>query len=168
MTNPPAIAPAVARFLEGPVSIVLAACGNGLVVDVAQALAARVADGDVSILVARSQAEDVLGLVAQTGRVAVTFSLPSSHRTLQIKGRDARVEATTSADLAGWRRYRNAFADELASIGFGGAYAEAMLTVDERDLVAVRFSPTAVFVQTPGPDAGRRLPADAGEGEEGG
>jgi hypothetical protein len=161
--DPLVIEPAVARFLDGPVSVVLAACGDGLVVDLAQAFGGRV-DGDrVSVLVARSQAEDVLGLVTQTGAVAVTFSRPSSHRTLQLKGRDARVEPVTPDDLAAWRRYRAAFADELASVGFGGAYAEAMLTVDEADLVAVRFSPAAVFVQTPGPDAGRRLPAGGAE-----
>lgn len=158
-SDPVTLEPAIARFVEGPVSIVLAVRGDGLSVDLAQGYAGRCAEGWVSVLIPRSQAEDVLELVARTGAVAVTFSRPSSHRTLQMKGGDARVEPASTDDLVAWRRYRDTFAAELADIGFGGAYAMAMLAVDEPDLMAVRFSPGAVFVQTPGPDAGKRVAA---------
>lgn len=161
--NPVTVEPAIARFLEGPVSIVLAARGEGLAVDLAQAFVGRHADGWVSVLLPRSQAEKVLASVARTGAVAVTFSRPSSHRTLQVKGGDARVEPASAADLAAWGRYREAFAAELADIGFGGAYAAAMLAVDADDLVAVRFCPVAVFMQNPGADAGKRVAAGARE-----
>ena len=52
--------------------------------------------------------------------------------------------------------YRDAMVAELALIGVPEARVRALLAA-VGELVAITFSPSSAFVQTPGPDAGRAL-----------
>ena len=70
---------------------------------------------------------------------------------------DARRVRVTAADLAVVESSLAAWVAELVSIGYSAEFAAAVRGRPERP-VAITFTPTAGFQQTPGPDAGTRLP----------
>lgn len=155
--------PGLVDLLEGPVGMALAAAGDDLVPDLVQAFGCRaLADGRVVVVVARSQAEGVLELVEAGCPVAVTFSKPSTHRTVQLKARSASLSPAKKADREAVARYRRIFEEELFSLGFARAYTRAMLSAHDDDLVAVTFEPSEAYEQTPGPGAGQSLPRGEG------
>jgi hypothetical protein len=94
--------------------------------------------------------------VTANGMIAVVFSQPSTHRTIQLKGTDARLVAVTAADRAVSERHLQAWVADLCSVGYGLPFAHALRGQPER-IAAIRFSPSAAFQQTPGPGAGQRL-----------
>ncbi len=143
--------------------MVVATCSEDLMPDLAQAVGCRVlADGRVVVVVSRVQAESVLESLEAGQRIAVTFSHPTTVRTVQLKGEVVTIAPAKRMDLETVRRYRAAFALELEKIGYGGWYGEAITDTGDAELVAVTFVPTAVFEQTPGPAAGRPLGDEAG------
>ncbi len=90
-----------------------------------------------------------------TQQIAVTLSLPATHRTIQIKGtvrevRDAREDER--AVILGWRE---GFVACLAVIGLLPDVTGRLTCWPAR---AVDVDIGEVFAQTPGPDAGCRIP----------
>jgi hypothetical protein len=156
---PTPIDDSVAAFLAGRRSIIVAsrnaANRPSLMRAVGMRLSAR--RDEVSVLLARSQSTQLLVDLAASGSIAVVFSEPSTHRTLQLKGGNARIETATDADLAVIGPYADNLAAELASVGIEERMARAMIAVDPADMVAVRFTPAEIYDQTPGPKAGAAL-----------
>lgn len=111
----------------------------------------------VTVFLARTQSRQLLQDVAATGRIAVVFSQPSTHRTVQLKAASARIRAATPDDEPALARYLAAMEHELALIGLGAGFARAMLAYRLPDLVAITFTPEEAFDQTPGPRAGAPL-----------
>ncbi|PPE71958.1 hypothetical protein C3942_20675 [Solimonas fluminis] len=74
-----------------------------------------------------------------------------------MKGRDARVEPALPGDEARAAAHRAAFATQIAVAGFTAEFTEALLHHEPGQLCWVRFTPAAVYMQTPGPRAGERL-----------
>ena len=105
----------------------------------------------------RAEALPVLAAIEANGRVAAVFSEPESHRTVQLKGVDARVEAVTAGDEASLQSYAAAMAARLAPFRVPEVFARALLSASPDDLVAVSFTPSQGFGQTPGPRAGMPL-----------
>ena len=101
----------------------------------------------------------VLADIRQNHRVAAVFALPSSHRTVQLKGEDARVLPFDPADHAIVARHLETFVAELAHLGIPEAIIRTVYGCPGSDLVAVAFTPCAAFSQTPGPRAGQPLGA---------
>ena len=54
----------------------------------------------VTVLFDRTRSDHVLDDFVANGRIAVVFSQPSTHQTIQLKGADATPVRTTAADLA--------------------------------------------------------------------
>jgi hypothetical protein len=118
------------------------------------------ADGqEVTVYLRRSQSQQLLHDIAQTGEIAVVFSVPSSHQTLQLKARRATQRPATADDLPVLQAYQRSMEEEVGRVGYGPCYVAAMLAAPLDDVVAVRFTPTSAFDQTPGPRAGAALPA---------
>jgi len=111
---------------------------------------------EVTVLVDGNRAGRLLDDVAANGMVAVVFSQPSTHHTIQLKASDARVVSVTASDRAVAVRHLDAWVEELCRIGYTAAFAEALRGRPER-LAAIRFTPAAAFQQTPGPAAGQPL-----------
>lgn len=111
----------------------------------------------VAVLLSATQAAALFAGLRASGSVAVVFNLPSTHHSLQLKGRDARVTAPAADDPARAAAYRDAFAADLARIGFSDAYARAVIPPTDASLARVVFTPDSVFDQTPGGNAGQRL-----------
>lgn len=162
---PPLLDDAVLALLRRRVSIVVASRDADLQPRLMRALALRV-DADrrrVAVLLARRHCAALLDAIAAHRAVAVVVTEPSTHRTAQLKGRDAAIEAASPGDVALVRAHAERFADELHDVGFTRAFARVLLDPADGELVAVGFTPSEVFDQTPGPGAGRPLGAGAVE-----
>lgn len=151
----------LAAFMEQGVSVILATCNAALVPSLVRATGSRVdrATGTVSVFVSMSHAGGVLADLREHGRIAVVYSKPSTHRSIQVKGADARIVPLREGDWASICLYREALVQDITGLGYPAAVIRSMLSVEREDMVAVTFTPDAVFQQTPGPDAGKPLGA---------
>lgn len=151
--------PDTARFLMSGVSINAGAGGADGTPSLCRAFGCRVDPGGegVAVFFSSRQAADLLRDVAHSRALAVVFSEPPTHRTVQIKGRDARVVPLAEGDLARVRAYRDAFAQCLAFLGFTETMVRTLLDCPDADLVALAFTTAAAFNGTPGAQAGAPL-----------
>lgn len=158
MEPEPLLGPAEVELIQGGVSISVAARTAELVPAVSRALGCRVASDrrQVTVFLSKAIAASVLSCLEANGAIAVVFTLPSTHQTLKLKGGDAMVLDIEPTDLPLVEAYRRRFAEDLLSIGYSREFAEGVAPRMD-DLVAVRFTPSAAFDQTPGPGAGRAL-----------
>lgn len=156
---PPLVAPAIAEFIQSGLSITVAGRGERLVPSIAKAVGCRVdaAGREVTVLLFAEPAATVCRDIASNGHIAVCFSQPSTNRTVQLKGRDARTALATAPDLAAARACLDRLLDDLGPLGFSREMLEAFFWGPPGDLLAVRFTPEAAFAQTPGPNAGSAL-----------
>ncbi len=159
MTKPPLIDEELAAFLRGPVSISAASRAAGNVPVLVRCSGCRVAPDRrrVTLYLGRAKSAAVIDAIRATQTVAAVFSLPSSHRSVQLKGTDAEIGAPAAGDCEAVGRYVEAFAGELEPLGYSGAMARALLWLDPADLATLSFTPSAAFSQTPGPGAGAPL-----------
>ena len=150
-----------AAFLQGGVSISAASSGAHPFPSLCRVLGCQVAPDrrELTVLVAQSQAAQLLEDVRRSGRLSVVFSQPSTHRTLQIKGEGARIAAASAQDLEAVRHHRDAFVAEVAPLGFAEALLRLLLACEDEDIVAISCMPSAAFDQSPGPRAGSALQA---------
>jgi hypothetical protein len=148
-------------FIQSGVSISIGGCDANHQPWVGKGLGCRVtADRrTITVFAAASHSPELMAALAQTGAIAVVFSQPSTHRTLQLKGKDARVIASEAADQIIVNSYRDDFITELLPLGFDERPIRAFLACEATDLVRISFSPCAAFTQTPGPHAGQPLQA---------
>jgi hypothetical protein len=148
-----------AAFIQGGVSINVAARDAAMVPRISRALGCRVSEDrrQVTVYLAAFQAADVLAAIRANGAIAVGFNLPSTHRSLQLKGTDAKIVTVERADLECAARYAAAFSADIGFLGYSAKFGYALLWFEPAELTAVAFTPTAAFEQTPGPRAGARL-----------
>jgi hypothetical protein len=154
--------PKHAAFIgKAGISINVASCAEGRLPRLARATGCRVSEDGcrVSLLVAGSQYAPLIEAVRQSRTVAAVFSFPSTHETIQLKATDAEVQEPAPGDLGLVDRYVDAFAAELEQYGYSGEAIRAVLWCDPAELRVIAFTPTAAFLQTPGPRAGAPLPA---------
>ncbi|MFZ5757148.1 MAG: hypothetical protein ACOY3X_09610 [Pseudomonadota bacterium] len=149
-----------AGFLGGPVSITVSSRDARRVPSVMKAVGCRVSADrrEVTLLLEAEGARQLLNDIAATRQVAAVFSLPSTHRTLQIKGSDARTGALQPTDSALIEQHAQAFAADIIPLGYAREFALALHGVaPSAQCVAVTFTVEAVYAQTPGPGAGARI-----------
>jgi len=159
MSATPQLDQSTAAFVQGAVSIHAASRGAGNVPLLVRASGCRVAPdrSRVALYLARSKSQALIDAVRATHAVAAVFSLPSSHRSVQLKGTDAEVVAPAAGDVETVERYIEAFAAELERLAFRSELARALLWLEAQDLAVLQFTPSAAFSQTPGPGAGEPL-----------
>lgn len=154
---------AQAAFVQGGVSISAASCGAQPFPSVCRVLGCSVAADRrrLTVMVSRVCAQQLLDDVRHSGRLAVVFSQPSTNRTIQVKGERACTGAPNAHLLEAVRVHGDAFVDEVAQIGFPAALVRSLLHCADDDVVAIEFTPTAAYDQSPGPRAGAPLRAGA-------
>jgi hypothetical protein len=157
--TPGEIPPYLAAFLQGGVSPTLGVRGcNGRPL-VGPGAACRVSrDGLVRVLVPRNPNLSLLAAIEGGSPVAVTFSRPRDHRSIQLKARSAVVAPILPDDGCEAARQSAVLADELIEIGYSREQADSFVAIAADDLVSVEFRPDRLFTQTPGPGAGAELP----------
>ena len=147
-----------AAFIQGGVSVIVATRNAEYVADVVRGCGCRVSRDRrrVTVLVEPSRADTLLEDIAANGMIAVVFSQPSTHRTIQLKGSDARIVKVTAADRTIAARHLQDWSEDLCRIGYTPEFANAVRGAAPR-LAAIAFTPSAAFQQTPGPGAGKSL-----------
>jgi len=147
-----------AAFIQGAVSVVVGSRDTQHVPDVVRGCGCRVSRDRrrVTVLVEAARSGSVLENIAANGQIAVVFSQPSTHRTIQLKGSDARLTRVTGADRGIAQRHLLAWVQDLQLIGYAAEFARAVRG-EAPDLAAVTFTLASAFLQTPGPAAGKRL-----------
>lgn len=165
MTPPPAacLPDEIAAFIQSGLSITVAGRDERLIPSIAKGVGCRVSDDgrEVTVLVFAEAAEAVMRDIAHNRQVAVVFTRPSTNRTVQLKGRDARSVPAGPAEAALVRRHLALFASDLRLLGWDAEYVDAVFLHDWSQLMAIRFSAHGAFAQTPGPHAGQSMPLQA-------
>jgi hypothetical protein len=149
----------IAMMLRG-VSVNVASRGERLLPSTMRAMgsAVNVAAGTVTVYLARRQSQQLLRDIETSGRIAVMFSEPATHRTVQLKASAATCRAATDKDAPVLAAYLASMEREVQRVGYSPRVTRvtrAMLAHRTDDLVAVTFAPEQVFEQTPGPKAGK-------------
>ena len=148
-------------LMQRGVSILVAASSVERRTAVVHAVGCRVrqrADAsEVTVLLRPSHSAVLLADIRRSGEVAVAFCLPSTHKTLQLKARDARLEPPQPEDRFLVHRQAQAFGEDIALLNEPAELGRQLFAGDDSDLVALVFTPLTVFDQTPGPKAGERL-----------
>lgn len=117
-------------------------------------------DGNrITIYLNRSSSARLLHDLQTTGQIAVVFSEPYSHRTVQVKATQVQQRPVQDSDTALLDRYLQAMEGQLQRIGIAPHCTRVMLARLPGQLVAVEFTPEQAYDQTPGPQAGARLHA---------
>lgn len=148
-----------ADFLTHHVSILVGSCSADCIPSVVRAYGCRVAPDrrTITVFLAVAQSAAVLSDLRAGGGIAVVFSRPTTHGTLQVKGARARIAPLEDGDREVMREYGHSFGEEIGAIHFNDAFLHAIMAGTEEEAVAVSFAPTAAFEQTPGPSAGQPL-----------
>jgi hypothetical protein len=99
-------------------------------------------------------AERTLKNLQENGRIAVGFSSPLDHRTLQVKGSVVELRPAEEGEREVVSRYHAAYAEVLQFVGIPRG---TLRRLNVWPAFAVTLVPTDLFQQTPGPNAGDRL-----------
>ena len=153
---------ALKAFLESGVSVVVGTRDADLVPEVTRAWGLLVSKDEtsLSVCVPLATSRKTLANLAANGQMTVCCSLPTSYKTVQLKGRCIATADPVRADFAAVERHREAFGRLNERIGFPRQRTETLwgneITIIPV-LVKLRFVPEQIFDRTPGPDAGSPL-----------
>jgi hypothetical protein len=156
---PATLSPELLAMIDRGVSVIVSSRDADLRPSLMRAVGSHLAaDGSsVTVYLARSQSAQLLQDIASTGHLAVVFSEPFTHRSVQLKSSAASLRPAQDADRPLLARYLASMEHEIARVGFPAPVTRAMLAHRLEDLVAVTFAPEQAFDQTPGPRAGKPL-----------
>jgi hypothetical protein len=150
----------ILAFLHRAVSIVTSSRDEHLIPSLVRARGWRAVGAPATrlrIFVSSAAAAKLLDDVRRTQRIATAFSHPGTHHAMQFKGTDAIVTAIDAEDAQAIARCVDAFTTQIATLGYEEHFLRTFIDPQLGDDVAIEFTPTDVFQQTPGPNAGARL-----------
>jgi hypothetical protein len=161
MSAPSLLPPQVVAMMARGVSVIVASRDLANRPSVMRAVGSLVEEEgrSITVFVSRHQSRQLVQDVAATGHIAVVFSEPSSHRTVQVKATRASLRSAGPADQPALERYLASMEHEIQLVGYAPPLTRAMLAHQLEDVVAIAFSPEQAFDQTPGPRAGEVLGA---------
>jgi hypothetical protein len=110
----------------------------------------------LTVFLSASRAAQVIECLRENGALALAVTRPTTHETLQFKGKVIDIAPRSGEDEAEIAAYRESLVEELAAIGYSAEFTRSVLAGGD-DCVAVTFEPAVVFNQTPGPQAGTKL-----------
>jgi hypothetical protein len=157
--SPPVLDENNAAFLQSGLSISVGSRDAGHIASIARAVACRVSPDRrrVTVFIPERPAEKVLADIRDCGAIAACFSEPKTHRTIQLKGVDAKVAPLEEGDAALVARQAEGLVAEMKRLGYAEALMRAIFSARAEGLAAIVFTPSAGFAQTPGPRAGSKL-----------
>ena len=159
MNEAPLIDEEVAAFLQSGISMHAASVAPGNIPALTRVAGCRVSPDrrTVTVYVVESQSRELLEDVRACRAIAAVFTKPGSHRTVQLKGIDARPVAVAAEDAADVDRQVAGFDAILQKAGFPERFGWTLAGGSPLGLAGIAFTPTGAFVQTPGPTAGTAL-----------
>jgi hypothetical protein len=146
----------LAGFLQEGLGIHIGTRNQRLEPNGARATAVKVeADGEhLVVFISEVAAARVLPDLQANGEAAIVFARPTDDRACQVKARFISSYVTTQAERAFVTAQWKGFIANLERIGIPGSSVDKWVTWPS---VAIRLKATALFEQTPGPDAGKSL-----------
>lgn len=146
----------LADYLRSGISILVATRDAALVPSCARGVGVRVEPGgaELTLFLPVATAVATLANLADNGRLAVTFSRPVDHRSIQLKGSAVEVRAAGEEERREVEAYRLAYGAALGHIGLPPRLGAR---VRNWPCHAVRLRVEALYQQTPGPGAGVAL-----------
>jgi hypothetical protein len=152
----PQLPPEWIAHLAAGVAYRIASCSADGTPGLCRALAAEaLPDGRLRVFFDAAAGPDVHDAVRETGRVAVVMGLPSTHRSLHVKGVDAQVAHAGPEHRPLLEARFDAFAAQLAPFGFQREVVGHRWYGAPDDLTAITFTLSGAWNQTPGPGAGQ-------------
>lgn len=145
------------EMIESHPSIIVGTCDRALVPTMARCFGARLIDGgaEIQLVVSRWPGPKTLDNIADTGRIAVTFTAPETFASYQIKGRVTAWGDCSSADEALAALCSRTIRGRLEALGEPPDVLRQTFAL--RGAYSVTLAPEVVFLQTPGKNAGQQL-----------
>lgn len=113
------------------------------------------ADGSaLTICVTAAEGSRTLANLRANGAIALTFSSPTTYRTVQAKGVVTDLRQPSESDLARRDEHLEDFLDQGEQVGIEQRLARRLA---RGEAVAVTVAVRELYEQTPGPGAGTRL-----------
>jgi hypothetical protein len=146
----------LAEFIESGVSMLVGTRDAGLRPQVQRAVGAVVgADREsVTVFLTKAIAGKSIANLEDNGCLALTLSRPYDHRSLQLKGRVLGIRDATDAERPQQERWLAGFVENLYIVGLPRGMTRQLAVFPS---IAVTMRVEDLFVQTPGPGAGRRF-----------
>jgi hypothetical protein len=110
----------------------------------------------LTVFLSTTHSARLLQCLRENGAIAVAVTRPTTHETLQFKGRVREIVKPTEDDWKEMAAYRDSFVEELAKRGYQPEFTHQLLAGSE-NCVSVVFEPLEMYNQTPGPKAGEKL-----------
>ncbi len=147
----------VAAFLSGNVMIIAATRDAAMRAHVGRGCGADFDPdvGDLTLLASSTQWPEFHANARSGAPIAMTVCQPDTYKCLQLKGQIIDVSTATEAQMARARRYLDAMLAIMAGLSVSRLQLSTVFSI--ADLVAIRFWPVDLFIQTPGPEAGERM-----------
>ncbi len=163
-TVPALIGPEQRALIQRRVSIIVATRDAALRPHVMRAMGCRLPPDArrVALFLRASSSREVIEDLRANRLIAVVFSEPSTHRSLQLKGDDAALIPIEPGDDRLVQNYIEGFIEEVGPMGFAPEVVKTLFSHEPGDLIAVGFTPRSGFEQTPGARAGEALGAIRG------
>jgi hypothetical protein len=146
----------LAGFLEGGVGVHIGTRNDALEPNGARAISVEVErDGQhLLVFISDTAARRVLPDLQSNGQAALTFARPTDERACQVKGQFVHVRKVQHHELEHARQQWSDFLDNLEYIGIPRVASRTWIDIPDS---AIRLRVTAVFDQTPGPQAGQTI-----------
>jgi hypothetical protein len=145
-------------FVESGVSVLVGTRDAGMRPFGLRAMGAKVhADRKtLTVFIPDQTAERTLADLRDNGRIALTFTRPIDHRSMQLKGKAIAIRAATEDERPFLESYVEGWARHLVVVGLPRAIGSRLTYWPA---TAVDVIVEASYHQTPGPSAGKCLTA---------
>ncbi len=156
------ISQALVDFLHGPVVAAIGTRGDGLMPAVcfARGIVVDAENDTVTVIIPDVESETTLENLARNGVIAFTAGDGISHETYQFKGTCLDVAPSDAHQQVVGDVYTKKMVAHYRKKGVPDEYFGGYILTPS---TAIRFRVEAVFVQTPGPGAGREIDLATGE-----
>jgi hypothetical protein len=140
-------------LVEGAAAVWLATCSREGVPQATRVMGTKVGSTRRSLtaFVPIDQAGTTFDNLRENGRLAIFFCCVTNYRAVQIKGDLVSMRPTDEGGSEIQARYAHDFVEECVKVGIPRELNESLRHAPS---MAVEMNVTAVFAQTPGPQAG--------------
>jgi hypothetical protein len=144
-------------LIESHPSTLVGTSDRALVPCIARAFGTRVLGGGpgLELLVSRWPGPQTIVNLEKNNRIAVTFTSPETFESYQVKGRARVLGDCDASDLELSAVFTTAICARVVALGERPELVT--ITFSARGLFKLRVETEAVFLQTPGKNAGARL-----------
>jgi hypothetical protein len=147
-------------FIESGVSLLVGTRDARLRPEMTRACGARVSEDRtrLTIFLPHVAGARALANLADNGRIAVGVQRPYDNNCYQLKGTKVDLHVATESERVVVERYVASFVEAMYTVGLPRAIIGRF---DAWPASAVTFAVEDIFIQSPGPNAGRRMEEEA-------